>query len=255
MNRRHVRARRLDAVPPPPPDVTAWLDRLRDLQGVPFEHLVADARLLPVESLRFFHLDHNWRAALTAGALSAVAGTEADAYVAAALGPEPPPTADGPSGVLLRSALVAGFPELTVTGWADPHGKEPPMTPLRTDRPGPSVLLVLFPRLVRRVEIAQPAAGLAFGTGARPPQVAPRSLGGPGHPTGRPMRPAHRVPVPLRDEARGVVDVGALAGRLAEALAAAYAPAPAPPLTPAGLGLQLVAPPQRRAFHGEEPNR
>lgn len=40
-----------------PGELRGWLARLRLLQGVPFSYLVADAQLLPRESIRFFYLD------------------------------------------------------------------------------------------------------------------------------------------------------------------------------------------------------
>ena len=37
-----------------------WLAALRLGEGVPFQYLVLDDRLLPAESIRFFYLDRNW---------------------------------------------------------------------------------------------------------------------------------------------------------------------------------------------------
>ncbi|GAB3833826.1 hypothetical protein ACFPIJ_09710 [Dactylosporangium cerinum] len=239
----------------PPPAVTDWLARLEHLHGVPFANLVADARLLPAESVRFFHLDVNWLEALLDGALSVAASTDAHARTVAELvttAPVPPSTPDGPSGLLLRSALVTGWPGLTVTGY---DGAGTALPPLRTARPAPSVLFVLFPRLVHRVELEQPAEGLSFGTGPTPVHVVPRYLGGAGHPAGLPVRGSPRVPVPLRDPDRRVLDVTALADRLADALADAYRPDAAPPLTPAGLGLQLITPAARRVFTAPDAGR
>jgi hypothetical protein len=55
-----------------------WLAALRLGEGVPFQYLVLDDRLLPAESIRFFYLDRNWTDALVAGALSVGAITTAD---------------------------------------------------------------------------------------------------------------------------------------------------------------------------------
>lgn len=239
------------AAAPPPPEVTAWLERLQCLYGVPFDALVPDARLLPAESVRFFFVDRNWLDSLVDGALSVAATTPANARALAALAGAPggvvAPTASTPSGVLLRSALVAGWPGLAITGYAEATGGSP-MTPLRTALLAPSVLMVIFPGLVRRVEIGRPAAGLSFAVGARPPHVRPRYIGGPGHPAGQPTPGAPVVEVPLRDARLGVLDVIELADRLAESLAVAYRPAQPPALGPAGFGLQLVAPAERRTF-------
>ena len=50
--------------------VRDWLARLRLLEGVPFNNIVADSELLPPESIRFFYLDRAWTDALVQGALS-----------------------------------------------------------------------------------------------------------------------------------------------------------------------------------------
>ena len=61
--------------PPAPPSglpdyLESFLAHLRLLVGVPFEYLVADARLLPDESIRFFYVDRSWTDRLVDGALS-----------------------------------------------------------------------------------------------------------------------------------------------------------------------------------------
>ena len=59
-----------DRSPPLPGDVLAWFGNLAMLQGVPFSYLVPDERMLPPESIRFFHVDQNWIDALIDGAFS-----------------------------------------------------------------------------------------------------------------------------------------------------------------------------------------
>jgi hypothetical protein len=61
-----------------PTDARSWLAALRLLSGVPFQHIVADERLLPPESARFFYIDRGWTDALIQGALSVGAVTDAD---------------------------------------------------------------------------------------------------------------------------------------------------------------------------------
>ena len=53
-----------------PRDLVNWLIKLKLMIGVPFNYLVPDSDFLPPESIRFFHLDPNWIAAMTDGALS-----------------------------------------------------------------------------------------------------------------------------------------------------------------------------------------
>ena len=160
--------------------VSNWLGQLQLLYGVPFVHLVADARMLPTESIRFFYLDKNWINALTDGALciglgtskessiqasltdqlEAMAATAALSYRADSLGQPPPAPATGPTGgFLIRSALVRGWPGLVVTGTIG--GKEVPM--LRSDHLAEDVLFCLFNGVPDTITLAEPHEGLEFG--------------------------------------------------------------------------------------------
>jgi hypothetical protein len=53
-----------------PPYMESLLAHLRVLVGVPFDYLVADARLLPDESIRFFYIDRSWTDRLVDGAIA-----------------------------------------------------------------------------------------------------------------------------------------------------------------------------------------
>lgn len=61
-----------EVLEPLPDDVTDWLALRILLSGLPFHTVIPDARMLPAESIRFFHLDQNWTTALLDGALSVV---------------------------------------------------------------------------------------------------------------------------------------------------------------------------------------
>lgn len=162
--------------------VTDWLARLVLLHPIPFRHLVPDDRMLPVESLRFFYLDAGWLTALIDGALSigvegsrdlelqqAISDTlmaqvaEKTGKVRASRRNRPDlAVATGPApklrtGLLLRSALVTGWPGLTVQ--ADGGGT----ALLRLDRLSDSVLLALFDGAPAKVSIGEPWHGLHFG--------------------------------------------------------------------------------------------
>ena len=50
--------------------VAQWLAQLALFENVPFDHLVPDPRMLPVESIRFFYVDPGWTGALLDGALA-----------------------------------------------------------------------------------------------------------------------------------------------------------------------------------------
>ena len=130
-------------VPDLPPYAVAFLAHLRLLIGVPFDYLVPDPRMLPDESIRFFHLDRSWTDRLVDGVFAVgKIGTREQAHHQAAaadiearldeaepgvrplqrgLGTlqEPAATAEADAGqpitgLLLRSALVSGWPHMDV---------------------------------------------------------------------------------------------------------------------------------------------
>jgi hypothetical protein len=172
-----------------PHEIYTWLARLKLLEGVPFSYLVPDERMLPPESIRFFHLDMNWVDALIDGAVSigrhgaVAASPEAThdhavkALVRAkasghartrrpmAMGlaaPDPQPL-ETVSGFLLRSDVVKGWPGLEVNGY-DKDGNL--LDIVRFERLAPTVLLCLFEKggnTVSEVDIHEPAEGLHFG--------------------------------------------------------------------------------------------
>jgi hypothetical protein len=281
--RRHLAARALldsaegrdallAAAPGLPEEAGRWLAELCQLRDVPFNLLVPDARMLPAESIRFFVIDQNWLDGLVDGALSvaAAAAPEADLVAlhrprlqaeararAAGTSGDAPPAAGPPvwTGLLLRSALVAGAPALAVTGYAT-EGPAEALPAVRIDRVAPSVLIAIFAGFLRRAEISLPAEGLHFGVLAstsQPPRVAVRFIGG-----GRQFPPGVQPPdkptvtAGFRDAGRGVLDILGLVDDLDTALRDAYRPVPPPPLHSAAFGIQMVTAPERRSFiHGD----
>jgi hypothetical protein len=167
-------------------EIVGWLGRLRLLEGVPFVYLVPDARMLPVESIRFFHVDPNALDALCDGAQSVGVHTSRDALHqqmvrdsvrtaatvaaasrrAASLGrsvADDAPPVDPVAGFLLRSAVVSGWPGLEVKAYADAAGQIP-IDPLRIDHLASDVLIALYPSVPARIDIEEPKESLAFGT-------------------------------------------------------------------------------------------
>lgn len=174
--------------------IVAWLGELRLLYGVPFVNLVPDARMLPQETLRFFFVDPNYLEALVAGALSIgiqssrdqlfqslmyesvsnAAGQAAMTVRAKKLMARSPQAASmtestatattqtGMAGLLLRSAVVSGWPGLEVRAYSDSAGTAQ-LQLARMDRLAPDLLLCLFPDTTARIEISEPKEGLAFG--------------------------------------------------------------------------------------------
>ena len=222
-------ARLASASDPQPPDsVVQWLARLALLEGVPFSYLVPDERMLPPESLRMFHVDRAWIDALVDGAFSIGRVTTADAALdaehqdelralvharrrsAQAASPAPGDTAtDGQTsssgevtGFLLRSAAVAGWPAIAVSGWADADRLTPvPLLPPM--RLGADVLLCLFDGVVEVVALHEPPGQLHCGAEGQPGHLTTtlREVNGPA--PGQQYDPAQdRAPVPARADQR-----------------------------------------------------
>ncbi|MGA0611700.1 hypothetical protein [Caldimonas sp. KR1-144] len=266
-----------------PGELRRFLARLRLLHGVPFSYLVPDEQLLPVESIRFFHLDRAWTDALVQGALSV--GTvssadrtqlesvyphvrdEVDAAERVIRRPEKEDRLDGAGGAitgfLLRSRAVSGWPNLHVRAYredvlpdsalstvAESHPSR--LKVLRMERLAPAVLLVLIDGVPAVVHIEEPRQGLQFGarldnadaTGHRAARVHARdALSGKKVLPEEVMNDTNSVPVPFRPGAPGVLNVTALRDRLVPKVPNADGA-----LAPNAFALQMLRFPYRQVF-------
>lgn len=163
--------------------VAEWLGRLMLLYPIPFDNLVPDDRMLPVESLRFFYIDPNWQDAALDGALSlgldssrqtffsqVTKGLVHDAAMQALAvmrdklegkevgnNPKPPSLM---SGFLMRSAMVSAWPNLVVKAKDD---DDKSLKILRMDHLSSSVLLCIFDGVPKNIEFSEPPESLGFG--------------------------------------------------------------------------------------------
>lgn len=173
--------------------IVEWLARTALLYDVPFDHLIADARLLPVESIRFFYLDRNWTDSLIDGAMSVGVQSSKDSHYykiaknlirdavdrlildmrETLLGipvTDKDPTDGVIAGFLLRSEVLNQCPGIQIKGYKSvgknddgaPQGADP-MQILRMDRLSPNVLICLFPDAPAWIEFDEPSEGLCFG--------------------------------------------------------------------------------------------
>jgi hypothetical protein len=168
--------------------VASWLGDLRLLRHVPFANLLADSRMLPADSIRFFYVDDNYLDALCDGATSVgvqssrdvvqqevmrdslrnAAKLHAGSARAKAIGGKSETLlrkfqpGDPVAGFLLRSEVVSGWPGLEVKGYEGATGSSA-IDIVRSDHLGPDVLLVLFAKVPARIEISEPKETLAFG--------------------------------------------------------------------------------------------
>ncbi len=250
-----------------PAYVAQVLARLCRLEGVPFNHLVPDARMLPPESIRFFYLDFNWIDSLIDGALcigmhssldqqhmevmrhlvrtqarqvaTAVHGQDAISSAPAAPEPEPPWT-----GLLLRSAIVSECPGLQIIA-CDAAGEQ--ILPLRQQALSADVLLCIFGGMPAQVKVSQPPQSLRFGVGNG--TVTLRSL----QPEQVGAQLDTRVTAACRDEGLRVLDVRKIQKDMETALRSEHALADrdgqaANALTPGGFAVQMVKSPLRKTY-------
>lgn len=181
-----------------PPDILAFLAKLRMLSGVPFNTIVPDAELLPNESIRFFFLDRAWTDALVQGALSVSTANSVDRAQLEKLYPTVEAEIDDAerrvrapggeellggtaglvTGFLMRSAAVAGWPGMHVRAYrTEPGQHDEEVLPeshasriklLRLERLAPAVLLALFDGAPSVIHIEEPRQGVQFGTRLSP---------------------------------------------------------------------------------------
>jgi hypothetical protein len=217
--------------------VAGWLASLSLLYPVPFSYLVPDPRMLPVESIRFFYVDSDWIDALTAGALSIAIQSSQDVMVQTALfphiqsavarkrrdlmhraRPDALPNVGGAmamSGMLIRSQLVSGWPQLLVT--ASLGGA--PLNLVRNDCPSPNVRLVIFDGVPDTVTLAEPYKGVLFGVedlGIYPRCVTNTALTGAIIANAAQVQPSFRTPA--SGSIGGVLDVQSVAASLEPAV-------------------------------------
>ncbi|MCP9841177.1 hypothetical protein KBY93_11115 [Synechococcus sp. J7-Johnson] len=167
--------------PPPPknesnrtlPQVVAdWVESMRKLEPVPFQYLIPDERMLPVESIRFFEIDTHWLDCLIDGAFSIGRVLESDHTHDMELLQQLPheqsaelaPTGESQhrvTGLLLRSAVVSGWPLMTVE--AVNQSTEVRAERIRFDRLAPDILLCLFKGSPSRFELHLPQESIHFG--------------------------------------------------------------------------------------------
>ena len=264
-----------------PGELRRFLARLRLLHGVPSSYLVPDAKLLPIESIRFFYIDRAWTDALVQGALSVGTISSADRTQLEAVYPHIRAEVDEAersirqpkgeellkagsgtiTGFILRSRAVSGWPNLHVRAYSRDVVADDALTTaaesdpsrmkvLRMERLAPAVLLVLFDGVPAVVHIEEPRQGIQFGVRIDPDgppnerrvKVRDCNTGNPVPPE-KAFTPTNSVPVPFRPNAPGVLNMAALRTRLAT-----KAPNSGGTLEPNEYALQMLRFPFRQVF-------
>ncbi|MGW7003828.1 hypothetical protein ACWGCW_13620 [Streptomyces sp. NPDC054933] len=231
------------------------------LAATPLSHLVPDARMLPPESLRFFHVDPQWCAALRDGVLSTGLGTSLDVavndLVRASLAPPRPL-----SGLLMRSALVQGWPDVIVEPQCVGPGDSREPMDIHRAALGPDLLLCIVDGVPDEVVFREPYEGIHFGVDPddvdMDGRIGLRRLTAPVGaslegiyfpPRGEAGVNRFLRPVTGRDEVLDLVaGTAPLVPALTAALRAAGQLTPEQDLSPGALAVELVNAPQRIAF-------
>ena len=200
---------------PMPDDISKWLERLNLLYGIPFNYLVSDERMLPVESFRFFYIDENWMMNLLDGACSLGRNTKSD------INHDKTKfnfSDTNRTGFLLRSSLVEGWPGLVVTAFND----QTPLTVLRMERLAKDVLLCIFDGNFNKLEIQEPKESLHLGADEGSAGKYTKELRGLGigKTAAGEVIAGIKIDVPVRDNGLRVVDVSKLVDNLKQGLKA-----------------------------------
>jgi len=151
---------------PIPSTIIQWLAQLRRLVGLPFIYLVPEEKLLPTESIRFFHVDTNWLDAMTAGTLTIGIHSSQNKIISGKLFDQLRMQgfnqADPVCGFFLRSAVVSGWPNLRIetnVGIATAT----PVTVLSLTQLAPDVLFCLLDGIPQQLTLGEPHQQLSFG--------------------------------------------------------------------------------------------
>jgi hypothetical protein len=234
------------AVAPTDPETTVedWFASLRALSGVPFPYLVPDERMLPAESIRFFSVDPAWVRCLLDGAYSIGRITAGDVGHDRALAMNPLEDS-GPalSGVLLRSAVVSGWPDLRIVATDDAGTVLPEQ---RRALVSPNVLLLLYAGSVGTLTVSEHPQALHFGFDLRDDGSGLfKRLRDPS--TGHEKTDGVVLDaIPWRDETLRTVDIGGLLTAIDTRVGAGVG---GPTTTSAQFALQMVEGVEQVVFH------
>ncbi|MEM7572193.1 MAG: hypothetical protein AAF433_04815 [Bacteroidota bacterium] len=176
-------------VPSLPEFIEHWLSNISLLKGVPFNYLVPHEEMLPKESLRYFYLDNNWVHSLLDGALSiGRINRPQEKLLHQQKLVDLADVKNQISGIILRSSVVAGWPDLQVQAYdylfpdrtragdqgsddlknesipvEDINGQHTELELLRMEKLGPNVLFCLFRGNIKVLDIHEKPEAIHFG--------------------------------------------------------------------------------------------
>jgi len=149
-----------------PQSILDWFQYLILLDSIPFNYLVPDPDLLPLESLRFFQVDPTWSECVIDGAFGIGDVLTQEAYyqqckqkVLFSI-----KNSGTVTGFLLRSQVIEHYPSLEIKGMD--HQKNV-LELLRLERLANNVMICLFSGVLASITINQKPEALHFGFNAK----------------------------------------------------------------------------------------
>jgi hypothetical protein len=176
------------------------------LKGVPFNYLVPEEAMLPVESIRFFYIDELWMDCLLDGAFSIGRVTSTDH--AHDVDRKKNISLDYPTrtGFIMRSDVISGWPDMVIEGYScDPKSADIPLV-LHQTLLSENVVLCIFEGEIDHVVMHLRPETIHFGVDVDGYKYF-KSL--------RPKNPESgttKKTVPLKKDADRVVDIKSLYG-------------------------------------------
>lgn len=145
-----------------PQSILAWFKNLILLDSIPFNYLVPEPGLLPLESLRFFQVDTAWLACVIDGAFGIGDVLTQEAYyqqckqkVLSSI-----QNSENVTGFLLRSQVIEHYPSLEIKGM---DYQKKVLKCLRLERLSNNVMICLFSGVLASITINQKPEALHFG--------------------------------------------------------------------------------------------
>ena len=187
------------------------------LQGIPFNYLLPDERLLPPESIRFFWVDSLWVDCLQDGAFSIGRVTNTDHQDDHHIRHDSGLNRNTDrkiTGIILRSQVVPGWPNLLIDGYdqsvqdldsIDPS--EANLLPLlRMEKLSNNVLICLFEGEVKTVDLHLKPEAMHFGLSEHPPENWYKNLR-----SRNGEQSGNEVSIPWNNHPKGVINLNELA--------------------------------------------
>lgn len=141
-----------------------WFSKLYLLHNVPFSYLIAQPKLLPQESIRFFYIDENWLNQLVYGALNIGIHSSRDVQINTMLLKSLQSTIFDKqkftAGFLIYSKLIEHWPGLIITAH-DAGGNIIP--PTSSEKLNSQMQFILLPSVPDKILISEPHEQFCFG--------------------------------------------------------------------------------------------